>query len=601
MLYPQMNRCRTVLDLSGFWEIKIDQEDKGEQKQWTNGFESDAVVGVPGSWNEQLAEIGLMNYVGAVWYQKRIQIPRTLSDSILFLRFGSVDFHARIWLNGKFIGEHYGGYLPFEFDISEFIQKDSENKLIVRIDSRLSHETIPQGVTCQDYEFFKKQRDQTYPTTVFDFFAYGGIHRPAKIISLHRNHLENIKVETKIDGKIGRIHFITDCSGIFESSKLKISLWDRNLKISNIDENLERSNFQNMLEIPDCHFWSPDDPFLYRLHFELFEKGELIDEYELEVGVREIEVKQKELLINGKPVFLKGFGKHEDFAVIGKGLSYPLIVKDFQLMKWIGANSFRTSHYPYAEEMMQMADRLGMLVIEEVPAVSLNFRNVSEKTLENHKKSITELIQRDRNHPSVIAWSLANEPGIWGEPESISEKADQYWADIFSYAKQLDPTRPLTLPTFPRWRDRDLVYKYCDFLSINRYWGWYEIPGEIEKAGDILKNELIQLFEKYQKPILVSEFGADTIEGLHATYPQLFTEEYQTALVEKYFEVIESLPFTIGEHIWNFADFRTAQHFRRVVFNRKGVFNRQREPKSAAFAIKDHWIQNPNSQKTNSK
>lgn len=327
------------------------------------------------------------------------------------------------------------------------------------------------------------------------------------------------------------------------------------------------------------------------MQIELFEKDKLIDEYELAIGVREIEVKEKELLINGKPVFLKGFGKHEDFSVIGKGLLHPLIVKDFQLMKWIGANSFRTSHYPYAEEIIQMADRLGILVIGETPAVSLNFKNVNKETLNNHKKAISELIQRDRNHPSVIAWSLANEPGIWGEPESISEKADQYWAELFSLAKQLDPTRPLTLPTFPRWKDKDLVYKYCDFLSINRYWGWYEIPGEIEKAGEKLKNELIKLYKKFKKPILISEFGADTIEGTHATYPQLFTEEYQVMFIQKYFEVIESLDFTIGEHIWNFADFRTAQHFRRMVLNKKGVFNRQREPKSAAFAIRKHWLE----------
>lgn len=589
MLYPQTNRCRTVIDLSGCWEIKIDAENNGGQQDWQHGFAPDAIVAVPGSWNEQLAELGLMNYIGAVWYQRRFQIPQSLDRYQIMLRFGSVDFYASVWLNGQLVGEHNGGYLPFEFDISHLIQHERSNILIVRVDNRLTHDTIPQGVTCEDYEAFHRQRHQTFPPTVFDFFPYGGIHRPVKLIALDPQHLENIAVETQIDGMAGRLKFKAEFSGVPESAQLNISLWDGQNKIHQISEQLTDSSIDRIFEISNCRFWSHERPFLYRLRFELFQKDRLIDKYEQEIGVREIEVTEKELLINGKPVFLRGFGKHEDFAVIGKGLSEPLIVKDFQLLTWIGANSFRSSHYPYAEEVLQMADRLGFYVIAEVPAVSLNFKHVTEKTLANHKQAITELIQRDRHHPCVIAWSLGNEPGIWGEPEANSETADQYWADIFSLAKTIDPSRPLTLPTFPRWKDKDLVYKYCDFLSINRYWGWYEIPGEIEKAGELLKDELIQLFQRYQKPILVSEFGADTIEGLHATYPQLFTEEYQTALIERYFEIIESLPFTIGEHIWNFADFRTAQHFRRVVFNRKGVFNRQREPKAAAFAIRKHW------------
>lgn len=589
MLYPQMNRCRTVLDLSGFWEIKVDSENRGEPQRWLNGFEPDAIVAVPGSWNEQLAELGLMNYIGKIWYQQRFYIPQALTDQRLSVRFGSADHQARVWLNGEFLGEHIGGFLPFEFDITDYIKTNAPNRLVISVDNTLTHDTIPQGVTGEDYQVFHRERHQTFPPTVFDFFPYGGIHRPVKIIALHQHHLENIAVTTEINGKDGLIKFRVELSEIVERSKLKVALWDRQQSLYDLKHHLQQNWLEGTIEIPECHFWSHDHPFLYRLRFELFENDDLVDEYELEVGVRQIEVTEQQLLINGQPVFLEGFGKHEDFAVIGKGLWHPLIVKDFQLLKWIGANSFRTSHYPYAEEVLQMADRLGYYVIAEVPAVSLNFRHVSEKTLAHHKQAIVELIQRDRHHPSVIAWSLANEPGIWGEPEANSELANQYWAELFALAKNLDPTRPLTLPTFPRWRDKDVVYQYCDFLSLNRYWGWYEIPGELEKAGEVLKDELIQLFQKYHKPILVSEFGADTIEGLHATYPQLFTEEYQTALIEKYFEIIESLPFTIGEHIWNFADFRTAQHFRRLVFNRKGVFNRQREPKAAAFAIKKHW------------
>ncbi len=580
-----------MLDLSGLWEMRKDPDDSGEEEGWINGFESETYIGVPGSWNEQLAEMGMMNYVGSVWYKLSFWIPDYLLNKKLFIRFGSVDFHAKVWVNGAFAGEHNGGYLPFEFNITSHIKKREKNILVVRANNELTHDTIPQGVTIEDYEKFGRNRDQTYPTTVFDFFAYGGIQRPVKIIALNKFHLNNIKVGTKLDGSTGKINLEAECSNTSHTAIVEISLYANNKKLKKLTGSLDNEIMKKELFIPNCHVWSSDDPFLYELQFELFDEGELIDEYYLEVGVREVEIEGSKLLLNGKPIFLKGFGKHEDFAVLGKGLSYPLIIKDFELMKWIGANSFRTSHYPYAEEVMQMADRLGFLVIDEVPAVSLNFRHVTPKTLENHKNSISELISRDRNHPSVICWSLANEPGIWGEDEAGSDKAESYWEDIFKFTRNLDSSRPLILPACIEWKDKDLSFKFSDIISINRYWGWYDVPTDVDKVEEFLKTELITLFKKYNKPVFISEFGADTIEGEHATFPQLFTEEYQTMLIIKYFEVIESLPFTIGEHIWNFADFRTAQHHRRVILNKKGIFNRQRDPKSAAFAIRKHWLE----------
>jgi len=565
MLYPQNNQSRTVFDLSGIWEMKADPDDAGHEKAWMNGFEKDAFIGIPGSWNEQLAEIGLMNYVGKVWFQTTFFTPDVLSARKLYLRIGSADFRAETWVNGKFLGEHVGGYLPFEFDITSSVKKSVENMLVICVDNRLSHDTIPQGISKDDYYAFNKERQLSYPSIIFDFFAYGGIHRPVKIMSLNNCHLKNINIETKINGTDGIVRFKANYNMILSMAKAEVSIWDKKKKISQKTITLDKSNLEGEFTIQRCTFWCPENPYQYRIHFNLLENDTLLDEYSLEVGVREIEVKGRKLLLNKKPIFLKGFGKHEDFAVIGKGLSYPLIVKDFQLMEWIGANSFRTSHYPYAEEIIQMADKRGIMVIDEVPACSLNFKYVNSKTLKNHKQSLTELIARDRNHPSVISWSIANEPGIWGEEEASGDKAVKYWNEIYEHVKNLDPSRPITLPACVKWNDKDLSYKFSDFISINRYWGWYEIPGDLDKAGIILKKELKNLFMKYQKPILLSEFGADTIEGEHSTYPQMFTEEYQTMLIKEYFKVIESLPFTVGEHIWNFADFRKIFGQRKII------------------------------------
>ncbi len=589
MLYPQTNEHRTVLDLSGIWEIRVDEKDRGEENGWLKGFSSQTYIGVPGSWNEQLAEMGLMNYVGKIWYQKKFSLPALFQGKKIYLRFGCANYSAKVWINGHFAVEDHGGYLPFEADISDLVSLSDENILVVSVDNRLSHDTIPQGLCESDFLEFQKERELTFPATIFDFFSYGGIERPVKLSAVYPYHIQDISLDTDIKGDMGIIYYQVLLSAIETDMSLIIEVYDHNEKISQQTQNIKKNIINGTLNIERCKLWDMDEPNLYELKFKLFQNQAAVDSFKIETGVRTIAVEKDRLLLNGKPIFLRGFGKHEDFAVLGKGLSYPLAIKDFQMMKWIGANSFRTAHYPYAEEIMQIADKMGFLVIDEVPAVSLNFRFVNDKTLGNHKRALTDLITRDRNHPSVIAWSIANEPGIWGEEEAISPEADNYWHEIYTHVKKMDTSRPVTLPACAKWGLDDLSYKYSDFISINRYWGWYEIPGDIKKAGIMLEKELNQLFERYKKPIMLTEFGADTVEGLHATYPQMFTEEYQTELTLRYFEIIEKLPFTIGEHIWNFADFRTAQHFRRVVLNKKGIFNRQRDPKSAAFAIRKHW------------
>jgi len=158
MLYPQINCCRTVLDLSGFWEIKIDSDNAGLKKGWSNGFDADAKIGVPGSWNEQLSEIGLMSYVGKIWYQYRLYIPTILAENRYLLRFGSVDFEAKVWINGELAGSHKGGYLPFELDITELIKMQQENLIIISVDNTLDYETIPQGINAEDYFISKRER-----------------------------------------------------------------------------------------------------------------------------------------------------------------------------------------------------------------------------------------------------------------------------------------------------------------------------------------------------------------------------------------------------------------------------------------------------------
>ncbi|MBX3007133.1 MAG: beta-glucuronidase [Melioribacteraceae bacterium] len=588
MLYPIVNSYRSIFDLSGIWNFKTDPKKIGEKSNWFKGFKTDISIAVPGSWNEQLEEIGLLNYVGSVWYSKKIFIPLEYKSKRMVLRFGSIDYNSKFWINGKFVGENNIGFLPFELEINDFVNPGEEVLLVVMVNNELSNESIPQGITAQRFRSENRFREETNPPTRFDFSPFGGIHRTAQVVSTPKIHIKKIIVDTKISNdKEGIV-----TAQIFSNNKGNLSITAQIMDGRNIV--IEKSQLAGdegtvVLKIKNCKLWSPQNPFLYDLKIQLYNNDIQIDEYLLPIGVREIKISGNKLLLNGKEIYLKGFGKHEDFYVIGKGLCLPLIVKDFELMKWINANSFRTSHYPYSEEMMYYADKKGYLVIDEVPAVSLDFRVVNENTLKTHKEHIKRLVERDYNHPSVIIWAVGNEPNLVGDQNYYNGSARKYWKEIFSFTRSLDSKRPITVPNCARAGVNDPVFEFSDVLSLNRYYGWYEYPGNLKEATSILGAEMDFINKKYKKPILFTEFGVDTVPGFHSISPQMFTEEYQQQFLEEYTKLFRSKKYMIGEHVWNFADFRTPQHFRRVVLNLKGVFTRNREPKSAAFVLKKIW------------
>jgi len=588
MLYPQTNRNRTVLDISGIWKFQVDPEDFGETQGWFKNLETDIEIAVPGSWNEQLEELGLLHYVGAAWFGTAIFIPSEFAGRRIWLRIGSADYSAKVWVNGTLAGENGNGFLPFEFDVTRFVVPGEAATLAVRVDSRLTNETIPQGILTQDYADEKRLREETFPPARFDFSPFGGIHRPVKLYTTPSSYIHDIKVDTSIlQGQKGVM-----VARVLAKEAEGMTLLCRVVGAGthpNTSSLVRKDEATLDLHVDDCRYWSPADPYLYKLVVELMNNGEVVDTYTLDVGVREVRIRGNSLLLNGEPIYLKGFGRHEDFAVTGKGLVLPVVVKDFQLMKWVHANSFRTSHYPYAEETMAMADRQGFLVIDEVPAVSLDMRHVNEGTLKAHKEFIRKLFDRDHNHPSVIMWALGNEPNLVGEDGYCNGSGKKYWKEVFSFARTLDPSRPMTVPNCQRAGIEDPVFEFSDIIAINRYYGWYEYPGRLDFAIKVLEREMDALHSKYGKPLMMTEFGADTVPGLHSTSDQLFTEQYQEKMLEMYIRLLRSKSYTVGEHVWNFADFRTPQHFRRVLLNMKGVFTRSRQPKLAAFKLKSLW------------
>lgn len=579
MLYPKMNGFREVIDLSGFFDFKLDPDNVGEEKNWQKGVESSRSIGIPGSWNEQF--IDTRDYLGPTWHFKKFYVPSSWKEKLVWFRIGAANYYAKVWINGEFIGEHEGGYLPFQFEVTDKVRFGKENFLSVKVDNQLSPERVPPG-NIPEEEHPRSVRQRSYPDVNFDFFPYGGIHRPVYLFCTPLDYIEDIAVTTSIEGKKGLIKYrITKKGG--EAKKAFIHLGDENTRL---DQKAEfRGNMaEGELTIDEATFWSPDNPHLYEMVVELLSpEGAPIDEYTLSIGIRTIEVKNDRLYLNGEPIFLKGFGKHEDFPIIGKGLNLPLIVKDYSLMKWIGANSFRTSHYPYSEEMMNMADKEGFLVIDEIPAVGLFFGKGNKRRLSLCKQYLRELIARDKNHPSVIMWSIAN------EPHSTKPEAKEFFRQLYQHTKKLDPSRLVTLVSMFGLKEEALAY--VDVICLNRYYGWYTEPGQLDRASHKLSRELDALYQTYKKPILLSEFGAGAIAGVHAHPAELFSEEYQAELIQKYCEVIESKPYMIGEHVWCFADFKTAQVAYRVALNRKGVFTRTRQPKLAAHLLRKIWIE----------
>ncbi len=588
MLRPLLNNYRDVCDLSGLWEFKVDKNNVGSSNNWKDGFEKDSYISVPGSWHEQLEELSLMHFVGTAWYSKEFFVPSNYKNKKVFIRFNSVDFHSHVWLNGVELGENHIGYLPFEFEVTDVCKIGEKNKIILSVNNQLNDDTIPQGIFSEYYEEENRLREETYPAARMDFCPSGGIHRQVLLYSIPSSFIEDVYVRTSIlDEKTGKVKISFTVSK-HENTELNYRIEKESYSF---EKKMKLSDFEisDEVEIKNCEFWAIRKPNLYSLQIQLFSSGKIVDEYELEFGVREIKLTPKQFLLNNKPIYMKGFGKHEDYPIFGKGFNYQYLVKDFSLMKWINANSFRTSHYPYAEEFLDMADKEGFLIIDEVPAVSIDTRRTNQKTIENHKEYLNRLIQRDKNHACVVAWALGNEPNLVGVASYYDGSGERYWKEIFDYARSLDQSRPVTVPNCQRAGIDDPVLKMSDFITINRYYGWYEIPGRINEALVRLNDEIEEIYQKYNRPIMMTEFGVDTMPGFHSTSDQMFTEEYQSKIIAAYIKLLRSKDYVIGEHIWNFADFKTPQHFRRVVNNLKGIFTRDRSPKSAAFKVKELW------------
>lgn len=587
MLYPKLNDTRALIDLSGIWRFKLDSG-KGWEEGWERTPLKDAQqIAVPASYNDQKEGLAYRDHYGWAFYQKELSIPTFLLSQRIVLRFGAVTQSARVYLNGILLCEHQGGFLPFEAEINEYVNPGS-NLLCVAVDNRLDFSTLPVGnegdvsmfgSANPDFDSVRRTKVKKQNRPNFDFFHYAGIHRPVKIYTTPRNYIEDITIVPHILGKDAKISYKISCVG---EGTAKIQILDEDGKVVGTGEGEE-----GVILVADANLWWPGNAYLYRARVTFGE-----DLYEESFGIRCVEVRGTQFLINGKPFYFKGCGKHEDSFAHGRGLDEALNVKDLSLMKWIGANSFRTSHYPYAEEMLNLCDREGIVVIDETPAVGLNFPEMKEdwyrecsRTGEHHREVIRDLVKRDKNHPCVVLWSIANEPDTAARPDS----AYAYFKPLYDLAHACDPqNRPVTVVVCNNDYVKDKVAPAMDVICMNRYYGWYIFGGDLEAGRQAMTVEM-EYWKEKEKPVIITEYGVDTVVGLHMSTPGMFSEEYQVEYYRMMNEILDSCPFVVGEHTWNFADFATIQGTMRVDGNKKGLFTRDRRPKLAAHYFKERW------------
>ena len=548
---------------------------------------------MPASYNDLYAEEGFRMWKDGMWYQRTFVVPNTLQGERLVLRFGAVAYRARVFVNGREVGSHEGGHLPFECEVTDVVEWDNPNLVCVRCENRLSATTVPMGELRNAGE--NGQFAGQYPDVPFDFFPYAGIQRDVCLYTTPKKaFLISVRVTTAVSADGVATIRVTGCAG---GNGLYVAVGCVSRQTRKMYDGgrtgplYNGHKFSVDIQIPDAELWGVFQPNLYDAEITLYYGGDVVDTYKQRFGIRTVRVTGNRLLLNGKPVYLQGFGRHEDFPIIGRGLCHAANVRDHELLKWVNANSYRTTHYPYSEELVRLADEQGILLIAEAPAVSVNFDHLQDESVrqelyDRHATALKELIDRDFNAPSVIAWSVAN------EATTNRPAARDYFADLAALVRRLDETRPVTMVTCKV--EDDLVMDAFDMVGVNFYPGWYHEPGlglgePFATAKASMRRALETLHQKFNKPILVAEFGADCLAGLHSLPAEQWSEEYQADLIMTLIDVIRECDFVIGEHVWNFADFRTAQNFPRAGGNRKGAFTRDRQPKMVAHFLRRRW------------
>ena len=520
-------------------------------------FDKSPTMRIPGDWNTQ--DERLFFYEGTVWFKKSFQaVP--MQDVRTLLYFGAVNYDCHVYVNSRHVGHHIGGFTPFNYDISDML-KEGENILIVKVDNKRHAEDVP--------------------TQIFDWWNYGGITRDVKLVKVTPVYLEDYSLQLqKADAKAKNrdISFSAKLNKAEAGHTVTVSIPELKLKktlTTDANGTLHSSLFT--LHSAKLQLWSPESPKRYRVDISL-DTSTISDS----IGFRTIETRDKQILLNGQPIFLKGISIHNEKP---NGGGRANTAEDARtLLGWakqLGCNFVRLAHYPHHEEMVREAEKMGILVWSEIPVYwTIAWKN--PKTYENAQNQLRDMIARDHNRANIIIWSIANET-------PHSPERDQFLGNLAQYARTLDNTRLISMAMEVTGasnyvnRLNDNMNQYVDVVSFNQYIGWYRDVNDAPK----MRWEI-----PYNKPVIVSEFGGGAKYGYHGAKNQRWTEEFQENLYRENCAMLDKIEGLAGTTPWILKDFRSP---RRVLpdvqdyYNRKGLFSDKGEKKKAFYVLKEWY------------
>lgn len=543
---------RETRSLDGDWFFAIDPFDTGLRQRWyalepgprAEPWDYDPFVGetvpVPSSWNLVKPEWFL--YEGAAWYTRFVDVETLSPDTRLFLRVGAANYDCKVFIDGAFVGGHRGASTPFCVEITDHL-RPGRNWIGLCVDSTRAADRVP-------------MRN-------IDWFNYGGIHRGVSLVEVPRHFLRDAHIRLEPGSDFSRVAVSLRVDGPDGIARVEIPEAGRTWEVPVRDGVGEA-----VLDWrPDL--WSPESPRLYdvTVHY-----GE--DRLRERIGFREIRRIGEDILLNGRPIFLRGIAVHEDDAVLGRVSDEADIRRRFAHARELNANFLRLAHYPHHERAAAIADELGLLLWEEIPVYwAIDFANPATRA--DAENQLRELIRRDRNRASVIVWGIGNET-----PDTDERLA--FMAGLAAVCRELDGSRLVSaacLVNHDRLRIEDRLAEHLDVIGINEYYGWYEAP--LEDLQRIAENS------DPGKPVIVTEFGADGVAEPEGPRDGLFSEAYQCEVYRRQFAILAGIGWLKGTCPWILYDFRAErrQNIHQKGYNRKGLIAADKARKKPAFAI----------------
>jgi len=555
---------RPSVSLDGTWNAIVDPYESGLSSRYFENakpksksdlieydFDRSAKLQVPGDWNTQ--RNSLLLYEGPMWYQRYFAVEKK-PHTRLFLYFGAANYLARVWLNGMKLGEHVGGFTPFNFEVTDKIL-NGKNSVVVEVDNTRRPEGVP-GIHT-------------------DWWNYGGLTRGVKLIEVPETFIENFKLQLARGRSDQVAGWVQLRGGGQEGAEVTMEIHRGDLLVTAQKARTDASGYTSFEFPVQLELWSPDHPQLYEVRISA--AGDHLTD---QIGFRTVATRGSEILLNGKPIFLRGVSMHEEAPYRGaRAFSEK---DDRTLLTWVkdlGANFVRLAHYPHNEDMIRLADRMGVMVWEEVPVYwELEFENPA--VLENAKAQLAGAILRDQNRAAIIIWSIANET-------PINPVRDAVLKSLSEHARSLDSTRLISAAS-DKWQRMDADHmawndplgEYLDVIGLNEYIGWYG-DRKVEDA------DRIRWTFAYPKPVIVTEFGGGAQYGRHGDSETRFSEEYQANLYQHQLRMLEHMPQLAGMTPWILMDFRSPRRALAGIqdyYNRKGLIS-DRGQRKQAFGV----------------